>query len=433
MNALPENQDVAPLSIAERTRRRVTRRLIPFLCVLYVVAYLDRVNLSYAGLEMTKELSFSNEVFGFGSGIFFLGYVLLEVPGTMLVELWSARKWISRIMITWGVCAAYTGLVHSRQEFYWARFMLGVAEAGFFPGVIVYLSHWFRAADRGKALALFTAAIPLSQIIGSPVSAALMKIHWLGYGGWRWLLILEGIPAVILGVVTLFYLTDRPADAKWLPQDERDWLVGELERERAVVSGSKKHSIWQAFAHRDIILLTFVYFFGTAMSYGLQFWLPKMMQKLSGFSPLTVTLLSVIPFLAAWPFTLFWGWSSDKRKERRWHVALALLIGGAGLALSVMTSNVILGVVAFTIAACGISARMPPFWSIPNSILSGAAAAAVVGSINCVGNIGGFVGPYIIGYISDQTHSYVGGMLFLVAAAVIGAGMVLMVRPHKVA
>ncbi len=431
MNAHAETAPVLP--VAERTRRRITRRLIPFLFFLYIVAYLDRVNLSYAGLEMTKELGFSNEVFGFGSGIFFIGYVLLEIPGTMLVELWSARKWISRIMITWGFFAAFTGLVHSRQEFYWARFMLGVAEAGFFPGVIVYISHWFRAADRGKALAMFTAAIPVSQILGSPISAALMKIHWMGYSGWRWLLILEGIPAVILGVVTIFYLTDRPADAKWLPQDERDWLTGELDRERELVSGNQKHSIWQAFAHRDVILLTVVYFFGTNISYGLQFWLPKMMQKMTGFSPMTVTLLAMIPFLAAWPFTLLVGWSSDRMKERRWHVAVALFIGGTGLALSVMTSNVVLGILAFTIAAMGINARMPPFWSMPGTILSGAAAAAVVGSINCVGNIGGFVGPYIVGYLSDRTHSYAGGMLYLVGSAFLGGLVVLLVKPRKVA
>src|SRR5271165_2267785 len=200
------------LPIPERARRRITRRLIPFLFTLYIVAYLDRVNLSYAGLQMTKELGFSNEVFGFGSGIFFIGYVLLEIPGTMLVELWSARKWISRIMITWGFFAALTGLIHGRQEFYWARFMLGVAEAGFFPGVIVYLSHWFRREDRGKATAMFSAAIPLSQVLGSPISSFLMKIHWLGYSGWRWLLILEGLPAVVLGIVTFYYLTDRPRE-----------------------------------------------------------------------------------------------------------------------------------------------------------------------------------------------------------------------------
>lgn len=381
---------------------------------------------------MTKELGFSDEVFGFGAGIFFIGYVLLEIPGTILVERWSARKWISRIMITWGFFAAFTGMIHTKPEFYVARFMLGVAEAGFFPGVIVYLSHWFRQADRGRATAMFTAAIPVSQIVGAPLSAALLKIHWLGWPGWRWLLVLEGIPAVILGIVTLYYLTDRPRNAKWLPDDEREWLTNELEKERAAITAKHKHSIWQAFAHRDVVLLTIVYFFGTNISYGLQFWLPKMIQKMRGFDDLTVTLLSMIPFLAAWPFTIFWGWNSDRMKERRWHTAGALFIGGVGFALSVSTNNVYLGIAAFTIAAMGISARMPPFWSMPGTFLSGTAAAAVVGSINCVGNIGGFVGPYFIGWLSKETGSYQAGMLYMVGSAMAGGLIVLLVRPRRV-
>jgi ACS family tartrate transporter-like MFS transporter len=268
------SEKLAAMPVAERTRRKITRRLIPFLFVLYIISYLDRVNMSYAGLDMTKELGFSNSVFGLGSGIFFVGYVLLEVPGTILVELWSARKWISRIMVTWGLVAALTGLIHTKEQFYGARFILGVAEAGFFPGVIVYLTHWFRAADRAKAVAMFMAAIPVSQIVGSPVSAGLMKIHWLGYSGWRWLLVLEGVPAIIFGVITFFYLTDRPRDAKWLEPEERDWIDGELERERNSVTSREKISVWRAFLHRDVLLLTLVYFCGTNISYGYTLWLP---------------------------------------------------------------------------------------------------------------------------------------------------------------
>ena len=417
--------------IAERTRRRITRRLIPFLFILYFVAYVDRVNLSYAGLEMTKELGFSNTVYGWGAGIFFVGYVLLEIPGTLLVEMWSARKWISRIMVTWGLVAALTGLVHTKQEFYWARFFLGVAEAGFFPGVIVYLAHWFRREDRGKAMGMFSAAIPLSQVLGSPISGLLMKIHWLGYSGWRWLLILEGLPAVFLGIITYFYLTDRPQDAKWLPDDEKAWLASELEAEKKTFGAPEKHAIWKAFARPDVILLTLVYFLSTNVNYGLQLWLPKMVQKLSGFSPLMVTLLSAIPFLVAYPTVLFVGWNSDRTKERRIHTAVCMFVAGIGLALSLGTENVYIGMTAFTIAAMGIMSRMAPFWAIPSTILSGAAAAAVVGSINCVGNLGGFVGPYIIGYLTDRTQTYTAGMAYLVGAAFAGGALVLLVRPRQ--
>ena len=421
----------APPEIAERTRRRITRRLIPFLFILYFVAYVDRVNLSYAGLEMTKELGFSNSVYGLGAGIFFIGYVLLEIPGTLLVEMWSARKWISRIMVSWGIVAALTGLIHTKTEFYGARFMLGVAEAGFFPGVIVYLSHWFRREDRGKAMAMFSAAIPVSQVLGSPISGLLMKIHWFGLSGWRWLLILEGLPAVFLGIITYFYLTDRPADAKWLPDDEKAWLASELDAEKKTFGPPEKHAVWKAFGRLDVILLTLCYFMSTNVNYGLQLWLPKMLQKLSGASPLMVTLLSAIPFLLAYPAVLLVGWNSDRTKERRLHTAACMFAAGLGLALSLGTDNVYLGLTAFAIAAMGITARMAPFWAMPSTILSGAAAAAVVGSINCVGNLGGFVGPYLIGYLTDLTHTYTAGMAFLVGAAFVGGVLVLFVRPKE--
>ncbi len=416
--------------IAERTRRKITRRLIPFLFVLYIISYLDRVNLSYAGLEMTRELHFSNEVFGFGAGIFFLGYVLLEIPGSILVELWSARKWIARILLSWGLVAALTGLIHTKQEFFWARFLLGVAEAGFFPGVIVYLTHWFRAEDRAKAVGMFMAAIPVSQILGSPISAGLMKIHWLGYAGWRWLLILEGVPAIVFGIITLYYLTDRPSDAKWLSDEERNWITGELDRERSV--GAKGTSgVWRAFFQRDVILLTLAYFCGNSISYGFTLWLPKMMQKLSGFSAFEVTLLAAIPFVATWPFMLLMGWSSDRTRERRWHTAGPLFMAAAGLGVTRITDNVWIGLLAFTLAGMGIYGRLPAFWALPNALLSGTSAAAVIGFINCFGNIGGFVGPYAVGFLTDKTGTYAAGVLYLIGSALLGGVMVLLVRPRK--
>jgi len=418
------------MDLAERTRRRVNRRLIPFLFILYIVAFLDRINVGFAGLDMTRELKFSNDVFGFGAGIFFVGYVLLEIPGTLLVELWSARKWIARIMITWGLVAALTGLVHTAGQFYWARFLLGVAEAGFFPGVIVYLTHWYRDADRAKAISLFMAAIPLSSVLGAPISGFLMKIHWLGYSGWRWLLILEGLPAVVLGIATLFYLTDRPQQAHWLADDERAWLTGELEREKQTKLHRPKISVWRVFYHRDVLLLTCVYFLGATAQYGFGLWLPKILQKLSGFSSFEVSMISAIPYIASWPTMLLMGWHSDRTGERRWHVAGSYFACGLGLAGTLLTGgSVAAGIAMFALAAMGVNGRLPAFWPLPAQFLGGTAAAASIGAINCVGNLGGFVGPYVLGFLSNHSGgSYSSGVFFLSGAAFLGAILVLFVR-----
>src|SRR5256885_4563481 len=255
-------------SIAARARRRIMHRLMPYLFVLFVIAYLDRVNVGYAALQMKGDLSFTDEVLGFGAGVFFWGYFLLEIPGTILVEKWSARRWIARIMISWGIVAVLMGFGQTKNQFYLLRFLLGVAEAGFFPGIIVYFSHWFRYEDRAKAVALFMAAIPVANIIGSPVSGLLLGVNWLGLSGWRWLFIIEGAPAIIFGFVTIFYLTDRPHQARWLPDDEREWLTSELEREKQAKQARHAYSILQAFRHREVILLTLAYFFMVTAGYG---------------------------------------------------------------------------------------------------------------------------------------------------------------------
>jgi len=414
--------------VAERTRRRINRRLLPFLFLLYIIAFLDRINVSFAGLDMTRELGFSDRVFGLGSGIFFIGYVLLEIPGTLLVELWSARKWIARIMISWGLVGSLTGLIHTAHQFYWARFILGMAEAGFFPGVVVYLTHWYREQDRARAMAMFMSAIPIAQVIGAPISGALLRIHWLGYPGWRWLLILEGVPAVIAGFVALFYLTDRPRDARWLPDDERAWITGELDLEARAKRGQRM-SIWRAFGDRDVILLTSVYFLGACAQYGFTFWLPKMLQQLSGFNSSEVALIAALPFLASWPAMPLLSWSSDRTGERRWHTAAAYVTLAAGLAGSVWAGDrVALGILMFSLAGIGISARLPAFWALPASLLGGATAAASIGAINCIGNLGGFVGPYLLGALSTATGSYSTGIWYLSGASVLAAGLILLVR-----
>jgi ACS family tartrate transporter-like MFS transporter len=414
---------------AERARRRIARRIMPYLFFLYMIAFLDRVNVGYAALEMTHALGFSPEVYGFGAGIFFVGYFLLEIPGSLLVEKWSARGCIARIMVSWGVLAMLTGFIHTASQFYWVRFLLGAAEAGFFPGIIIYLSHWFRYEDRAKAVAVFMAAIPIANIFGSPISGLLLGIHWLGLAGWRWLFILEGIPAIVMGIVTLFYLTDWPHQAKWLPDDERNWITSELEQEKREKREIGPHRILQAFRHKEVILLSVAYFFIVTGVYGFNFWMPTILKGLSGYSNLVVTLVAVLPYFAALLAILFVGWSSDRTRERRWHTATAMLVASLGLLLSaVLRGSVALEVSMFCLAAAGMYGYLPGFWALPSSFLTGTAAAASVGLINSIGNLGGFLGPYIVGYLNNKTNSFFEGVIFLSASAVISAGLILSLR-----
>jgi ACS family tartrate transporter-like MFS transporter len=418
-------------SVASRTQRKITRRLMPFLFLLYVTAYLDRVNVSFAGLDMTRELGFSNAVFGLGSGIFFLGYSLLEIPGAMLAESWSARKWIASIMIVWGILAGITGTIQTATEFNIIRFLLGLAEGGFFPAVVVYLTHWYRYEDRGKAVAMFMAAIPVSNVLGAPLSGMLMKIGWLGLSGWRWLLILEGLPAFLCGVVTLLYLPDRPKDARWLEPAEREWISGELERELRDKKQSGRHHLGILAAFRKPVLLALAvsYFLLNTSAYGLNIWLPKMVQKLSGLSTFQLGLILALPYLAAVPAMLVNGWHSDKTGERRWHAAGAALMAAAGLALSqVAGAGPAFAVAMFTIAAMGVLSYYPPYWALPTSMLSARTAAASFGFINLIANFGGFAGPYMVGFLTDRTGTYTAGVYLLVSTAVLAAVVLALTR-----
>ena len=415
------------------------RRLMPYLFVLFVIAYLDRVNVGYAALQMKGDLSFTDEVLGFGAGIFFWGYFLLEIPGSILVEKWSARRWIARIMISWGIVAILMGFVQTKNQFYVLRFLLGLAEAGFFPGVIVYLGHWFRNEDRAKTIGMFLAALPVSNIIGSPMSGLLLDVNWLGLHGWRWLFIIEGIPAIIFGVITIFYLTDRPHQAAWLPEDEREWLQRELAQEHHARRVTSPIRILQAFRNREVILLALAYFFIVSTHYGFTFWLPSIIKQQSGSSNLRVTLISAIPYCVGLVAILLVGWSSDRTKERRWHTALSIVAASAGLLLAViLRDRFALSVAMFCIAAAGIYAYLPGFWSLPTSFLGGTAAAASIGLINSVGNLGGYAGPYVVGYLSTLTGSFLGGVLYLSLSALVAAVIVLSIRatqpdqPHLV-
>lgn len=418
--------------IAERARRRITRRLMPFLFVLYVIAYLDRVNVGFAALQMKGDLGFTDDIIGVGAGIFFIGYVALEIPGSILCEKWTARGWIARIMVSWGILAMLTGFIHTKNHFYLIRSLLGAAEAGFFPGIIVYLSHWFRYQDRAKAVAFLMAGIFVSNIIGSPLSGWLMKHTWLGLAGWRWMFIIEGAPAVILGIVTLFYLTDWPHQAKWLPEDERQWLIAELEKEKQEKQAKHSLGILQALRHREVILLTLAYFFMVTAVYGLNFWLPSIVKKLSGSSIMNVSLIAALPYCVGLVSILLMGWHSDKTKERRWHTALAMMTTSLGLLLSVVAGNyTALAVSMFCLAAAGTAGYLPGFWALPTSFLTGTAAAASIGLINSFGNLGGFVGPYVVGYLSKKTGSYLGGVLYLSASALLASMLILSLRATK--
>ena len=419
-------------AVAQRARRRISLRVIPYVFILYIIAFLDRVNVGYAALQMADDLGFSAEVFGFGAGIFFFGYVILEIPGSVLVERWSARKWIARIMISWGVLAIMTAFVTTSTQFYWVRFLLGAAEAGFFPGIIVYLSHWFRYEDRAKAVALFMAAIPVSNLLGSPISGLLLGVHWLNQPGWRWLFIVEGIPAVILGFITIYYLTDWPRDATWLPDDEKQWIMRELELEKRQRKAVRHISMWQALRHRDVLLLVGAYFFATVGFYGLNIWMPTLLKQSSNWSDLKVTVVAMIPHLAGLISMLLVGASSDRTGERRWHAASAMVLGGIGYVLVIMAGgNPLLVVAAFCVVAAGVDGYFPGFWPLPTAFLTESAAAASIGLINSFGNLGGFVGPYILGYVRTTTNSFNIGLACLAISMALGAACVLSVRSHK--
>lgn len=415
--------------LALRTRSKITRRLMPFLICLFIVAFIDRVNLGYAALEMTQELNFNPEILGFGAGIFFFGYFLFEIPGTMLVETWSARKWLARIIISWGLLAALTGFIQNSTHFYIARFLLGAAEAGFFPGVIVYLSHWFRYQDRAKAVAMFMAAIPVSNIFGAPLSGFILGIRWFGLAGWRWVFILEAIPAIVLGITTIFYLTDRPQDAQWLADDERNWISGELEREKTRQKAQRNFSIWEAIRHRNVLLLAAGYFCAVTSAYGFNFWLPTILKKLSGATNLQVSAVAALPYCAGLIAMLIVGWSSDRQRERRWHTALSLIAVSGGLFLSaVAADNVALAVLFFCLAGAGLYSYLPGLWAIPATFLTESAAAAAIGLINSVGNLGGFVGPYVVGYLNNKTNSFYGGGIYLSCSALAAAILILLIK-----
>lgn len=423
------NMDEAVLE--ERTVRKVFRRLMPFLCLLYLVAFLDRVNVGFAALSMNRDLGFSSGVYGFGAGIFFIGYFFMEVPGNLIMARVGARLWIARILVTWGIISSLTAFVATPTQFYVVRFMLGVAEASFFPGIIYYLSTWCRSKDQAKAVSLFMMSLPVCSIVGAPLSTYLLGIDWLGWAGWKWLFVLEGLPAVVLGLITPFYLTDRPDEATWLESEERDWLVATLAAEKAAKLKHKSYSLTEAFSDRDVLILSGVYFAWVCGFYGITMFLPTLVKALSAsLSNQTVGFLLMVPYVFGSLAMFFMGRHSDTTGERRYHVITGLLTAAAGLACSLFLTDfsVAVSMMSFTVAIMGVYGAFGPFWSIPTSFLTTSAAAGAIAMINSIGNLGGFVGPYAVGVIRDMTGSFSGGIMFLVFSLISAAILLMAIR-----
>lgn len=421
VNPSPANVLPAP-DIAGHTRRHIAFRLLPFLFILYITNYIDRTNVAYAAIGMSRDLGFSDRVFGLGAGIFFISYLALQIPGAMLVELWSARRMISATMIAWGSLTVLTALVHTPGQLYLARFLLGAAEAGFFPGVIVYLSHWFIQEDRAKATSNFMGAIPVSFVLGSPFAGWILSHTWLAVQGWRWLFVLEGLPAILLGTVAFFFLRDWPHEAPWLAPAGRQWIEKTLQEEAA---GAQVISVWQVLKSRTTLLLASLTFLSYFTLYSFAFWFPTMLKRQSGLSDVRVGLLGAVPYLVTFVAMQINGWHSDKRLERRWHAAFPLFIAAAGLpGLISQPRSVALSLVFFTMV-CGCYAYLPVFWAIPTEILRNSGAAAAVGLINSVGSIAGFAGPSLFGYLNTRTGSFSTGLALMMASAIAGGLLIL--------
>ena len=413
---------------AVTARSRIAWRLLPFLFLLYVANYLDRTNIAYATLGMKGDLRLTDSVFGTASGIFFIGYFALQIPGALLVERWSAKWLLALTLTTWGALTTLTGFVHTPLQLYGARFLLGAAEAGFFPGVIVYLSHWFITQDRGKAIARFMAAIPIGFMIGGPIAGAVLRVHWLGIAGWRWLFLLEGVPAVVLGVTALFVLPDWPKEARWLRPNERDWITAKLDEERSAKAHAEHMTIWQALRHPAVLVLTLGLFFTYTGGYAFWFWFPTMLQRFTGWTDVQrIGWVGAIPFLAGLIGMLLLGWSSDRTGERRWHFAIPQLTAAFAFAIwfFIPHSSAML-IAVFTLVGFGTVAYLPSFWALPSAFLTSSAAAAAVGFINCTASIGGFVGPKIIGNLSQRTGSFNTGFIFMIACFAIASLLVLL-------
>jgi ACS family tartrate transporter-like MFS transporter len=409
---------------------RVFRRIVPLCFLLYIISYIERANIGYAALQMNAELGLSSEAFGLAAGIFFIGYFLFEVPSNLLMARYGARVWIARILIGMGVVSMASAFVQSAGQLYVARFMLGVAEAGYFPAIIIYLTAWFRSKEQATVVALFTSAIPVSYVIGTPVSTFIMDhVSGLGLTGWRWMLLIEGVPAVIGGIATYWLLVDRPAGAKWLAPDERDWLEREIAREHENAKGIRHLSTWRAISDPKVLYLSAIYFVYQAGSLGVGYWLPQILKgagkSLSNFE---VGLIATGPYLVATIGMIWWSRRSDRTGERQRHAAWPLLLAGITLGAVAWMSGPIPAAILLAFALTGFYAFKAPFWTLPGLFLSRSTAAVSIAAINSIGNLGGFVGPYAVGWFTKATGHPASGLIFLAALTLIAFLMVMVAR-----
>jgi ACS family tartrate transporter-like MFS transporter len=424
-------QTVSEPDLARTTIHKLRTTILPVVFLLFFVAYVDRINIGFAALTMNKELGISRQQFGLLAGIFFLGYFFFEIPSNLLLHRIGARVWIARILVSWGIVASLTGFAQTVSQIYLLRFVLGVAEAGFFPGIILYFTYWFPQREQARAVALFMAAIPLGNIVGAPISGLILDhVHWLHMSGWRWLLILQGFPAVVGGVLTYFFLLNGPAEAKFLTPDEKAWLSAELAREREQHSGEVMTAS-QALQHKRVWHLAAIYFTLVVASYAMTFWMPLAIQAFAlGRLNTSIGILVMIPHFVGLVAMVLVSRNSDRTRERRYHAAIPQIVGALALLLmaGAVTRSLAATVALWALLAAGIYSAYGPFWSFPGQFLSGVSAASAIALINSVGNLGGFVGPYTIGAISRRTGSLNGGLACAGMSLLLSAGLVLLVK-----
>ncbi|MDP4023539.1 MFS transporter [Methylobacterium sp. NEAU 140] len=421
-------------AIRRRVLGKLRWRIVFYVFVLFIINYLDRVNVGFAAIHMNKDLGLSATAYGFGAGIFFLGYIAFEIPSNMIMHRVGPRIWIARIMVTWGLISCGMAFVQGEISFYILRFLLGLAEAGFVPGILLYLTYWFPARDRAKATAGFMTATVLSTVIGAPISGWILASNptWFGLVAWQWLFILEGLPAVILGVVTFFYLVDRPQDGRWLDGEERAWLIAELDRENRQVEAVGAHDIRTMFRDGRVWLLTLIYMFNAMAVYGVVLWLPQIVRAIGGLTDFQTGLVTAIPFVFAAIGLVVVARSSDRTGERKWHTAGAAFLGGVFLAASALAPTPLTGLLLLSAAAFGVWSVLGVFWSLPTQFLTGAAAAGGLAAINGFAQIGGFVGPYLVGWIRDTAQSFTPALLTLAAGPIIAALLCAALRVKRV-